>query len=304
MVKFWWIEERRWRQVVAILILTGATTSLGILIKPERTNIEIVDHRSERSASFPTAAEIAEEVIKREPRQNTQVQLAPEQLTIQGDRNAKVHRPAERQQPINVEERVSIANMNRDFHNSLPFWVSYPTPNGNVISPAAYLGFFRLTNTIAHPLTVKSFSLAIRTHQCDWTTLIPIFLGDVDVFWVYQDIRHALPLDFEETALDRKLASPIRAYGSVSGWLLFDTAVKCELKNQETQDRFWGETVTGEKFEYLGPWQSVTSQVKPKQRQTAETDRALLCRKGDPVDLSALKPVFYSDQLWLIGRKN
>ena len=35
-VKFWWIEDRKWRQTVAVIVLTVGVVGLGLNIKPER----------------------------------------------------------------------------------------------------------------------------------------------------------------------------------------------------------------------------------------------------------------------------
>lgn len=36
-IKFWWVEDRKWCQIVAFLALTGVVVYFGLHIKPEKT---------------------------------------------------------------------------------------------------------------------------------------------------------------------------------------------------------------------------------------------------------------------------
>jgi len=52
--KFWWIERRIWRQITAVLVLTGAVSYLGIHIKPDKDKEPAQSEIPMRSDARPT----------------------------------------------------------------------------------------------------------------------------------------------------------------------------------------------------------------------------------------------------------
>ena len=153
-----------------------------------------------------------------------------------------------------------------------------------------------ITNLTSHPETIKTYNLSIRTKRCGWISLVPINFRNVAVFFVYNDITKATQLDFRSNGLDYKLDSSIPGYESIHGWLLFDTRVKCDVENEETQYRFYGETFSGGRYDEYSDWGTASKTPPFVKSSEGQTAGPLIFGMGtSPVDLSAYKPKFFSD---------
>lgn len=195
---------------------------------------------------------------------------------------------------LTINYQQSFVNMNRDFFHSLYYWVSYPTLQGRVISPVAVMTYLDITNMSPHPETIRTYSLSIHTRHCDWISLIPIDFRNVSVFFIYNDITKAMPLDFRTNGLNYQLDDAIPSHQSIHGWLIFDTTTKCKLENEELQYRFHGDTFSGNHFDETSAWGSTTLTPLGPRSPFGHTAGPIIIRGGDAVDLSKVPPVFFA----------
>lgn len=190
----------------------------------------------------------------------------------------------------------SIVNFNRDLGRHLPIWVFYPTIQGDAVSPVAAIVYVDITNVSPHLQTISTYHLSVRTRQCPWMELIPIYLHDVKVYWIYDNIREARLMDFTTDGLDYKLADPIPSYQSIHGWLFFDTTTKCEVQGKELQWRLFGETFGGEKYDVLDKWGMVEGKINPRSSSQGQSPGPkLIFPPGKPVDLSSAIIRFFAN---------
>jgi hypothetical protein len=199
-----------------------------------------------------------------------------------------------------ISEPRFIINMKRKFEASLPFWVQYTSAYGQTISPVAVALFIDITSQIPHSEKIKGYSVAIKTVQCGWTYLVPIRMRSVRVFWVPEGgIQHAMPLDFSSNGLDYIFENPISPFGTVSGWLIFDSRVKCEVViGEPIQYRISFETFSGKKFDKITDARVLSNNsMIPGSSEANMTGPTFVKPPGDLVDLSKCYIRFYSDEI-------
>jgi hypothetical protein len=143
----------------------------------------------------------------------------------------------------------TMVNMSGDFTSTLPLWIRYQGGSGQTISPVAVGMFIDITNQTAIPQKIKAYSVAIKTPSCGWTYLSPVSMRSVQVFWM-DNVKAAMPMDFSSNGLDFLLERPIRPYGTVSGWWLFDSRDKCPIGvGDAIQYRVTLDTFSGRKLD-------------------------------------------------------
>ena len=127
------------------------------------------------------------------------------------------------------DKSLSFINMTQDLNNHGMWWVTYPSYAGQTASPVAVMQYVEITNLLAEPETIKSYSLAIHTEDCGWTYLSPIPVRDVLVWMTYGGLEQAFRNDFRSNGFDYEFLNPIPAHHTVTGWWFFDSKVKCNV---------------------------------------------------------------------------
>jgi hypothetical protein len=221
--------------------------------------------------------------------------LAASLLWIQHTK--KLH-PQEVKESFIVSDPRSIINMKRDVFASLPFWVRYISAYGDTISPVAVISFIDITSNVSTPEKVKDYSVAIKTAECGWVYLVPIRMRSVKVLFIpLGGIQKAILLNFTTNGLDYLLENPIPPFGTVSGWLLFDTRVKCNIGIGESFEyRFSFETFSGQHFEVTKTATISNANLNPG-NSIANMTGPTFVTVGAIEDLSKSFIRFYSDEI-------
>jgi hypothetical protein len=129
--------------------------------------------------------------------------------------------------------RVSFKTQFVDMRHNLDgsaLWVLYKSGFGDTISPVALLEFLEITNLYAHPISISSYSLSIKTAACGWVYLTPIRPRGVNLLWGASGLNAAEIIKLENHELSQVWANPLPAYGTEFGMLLFDTKVECPVQ--------------------------------------------------------------------------
>jgi hypothetical protein len=197
-----------------------------------------------------------------------------------------------------ISEPRSIINMKRDVLATLPFWVRYISGHGDTISPVAVMFFIDVTSNVSTPEKIKDYSVAIKTAECGWVYLAPIRMRSVKVLFIPPGgIQKARPLNFTTNGLDYLLGNPIPPFGTVSGWLLFDTRVKCNVGLGEAIEyRISFETFSGKNFEVTKSQAISNTNLNPG-NSVANLTGPTFVVEGGTEDLSKSYIKFYSDEI-------
>jgi hypothetical protein len=201
---------------------------------------------------------------------------------------------------FSISEPRSMVNMKRNLRATLPIWVRYGSGYGDTISPVAVALLLDITSNSPRPERIKSYSVAIKTMQCGWMYLSPIRMNSVRAYYVFpQGINHAALLDFSSNGLEFTFGRDIPAFGTVSGWLLFDSRAKCETAlGEQIQFRVKLETFSGIKFEKVIDGGPITNIAPiPGTSQANMTGMTFVIPPpATPENLSTSYRKFYSDE--------
>ncbi|MGA7895768.1 MAG: hypothetical protein WCA49_21315 [Candidatus Sulfotelmatobacter sp.] len=152
-----------------------------------------------------------------------------------------------------ITEPRALINMNREFNASLPIWVRYASGHGDSISPVAVALYLDITSHLPRQDKIQDYSAAVQTRQCGWTYLSPIRMRSTKPYWM-ASVLQARPMDFTGNGLEYKFENYIPAYGTVSGWLFFDSRVKCQISlGQPVRYRITFHTFGGKTFDKESP---------------------------------------------------
>jgi hypothetical protein len=196
---------------------------------------------------------------------------------------------------FNISDPRSMINMDRKVTASLPIWVRYNSDHGDTVSPVAVAMYLDITSNLPRQDKVQNYSVAIRTAQCGWTYLVPIRVMSVDFYWLLS-IAQAKPLDFTTNGLENKFEKEIPAFGTVSGWLFFDSRVRCETGvGEPIQFRITLHTFGGITFEKVTRSVSITkTSIIPGSSEANMTGMTFVTKSGLR-DLSKAYVKFYGD---------
>jgi|ERR1041384_4991615 hypothetical protein len=195
--------------------------------------------------------------------------------------------------PLDVAVRASLVNMNRDMRATTPFWVHYHAIE-DFVSPVAVLTYVDITNQTDRDETIKNYAIAIKTQQCGWTYLTPIREDTVTSF--LGPLTNARPLDFRQNGLNYLLKSAIPKHRTVSGWLLFDSLIKCATSvGDPVQYKVSISTYNGINFDQTSDPRPITDKSPLNSSTEATPIGPQFFVNGKPVDLSHMHIKFYGD---------
>jgi hypothetical protein len=206
---------------------------------------------------------------------------------------------ASKKTDFSISDPRSIINMKRNFQDTSPLWARYVSGYGDTISPVAVAAWIDITNNLDVLETVKDYSVAINTQQCGWVYLVPIRMRSTSFFFIGAgQIQRALPLDFTTDGLDYILERPISPHGTVSGWLMFDTQVKCNVINGESiQYRVSFSTFSGKSLDIVTEFRQLRNDMLIPGSSHANMTGPILINKPGVADLSKCYVRFYSDEV-------
>ena len=102
-------------------------------------------------------------------------------------------------------------------------------------------------------------------------------------------------MDLQSNGLEYKLDNAIPGHESIHGWLMFDANTVCTVKDEETQYRFFGDTFTGNTFDFTSAWSKVTEKPDLDWSGVKHTSGPTLVPvPGGAIDLSSISPRFYA----------
>jgi hypothetical protein len=149
--------------------------------------------------------------------------------------------------------KTELVDMNRNLEKA-PLWVLYRSGYGDTISPVALFAFVEITNLYAHPVSVSSYSVAIKTDTCGWSYLTPIDARGVKLLWAGAGLNSAPIINLENHAFNYLWDKPIPAYDTKLGMLLFDTKVECPVQvGSPVQFKMDIRDSAGKSFSYASP---------------------------------------------------
>jgi len=194
-----------------------------------------------------------------------------------------------------ITEPRALINMNREFNASLPIWVRYMSGHGDTISPVAVALYLDITSHLPRPDKIEDYSVAVQTPQCGWTYLSPIRMKSTKTYWMLS-VLQARPMDFTSNGLDYEFENYIPAYGTVSGWLFFDSRVKCQISlGQPVRYRITFHTFGGNTFDKESPSTVLSNtSIIPGTSKANMTGPTFVLSPGMD-DLSKAYVKFYSD---------
>jgi hypothetical protein len=206
---------------------------------------------------------------------------------------------ASKKTDFSISDPRSIINMKRNFQDTSPLWARYASGYGDTISPVAVAAWIDITNNLDVLETVKDYSVAINTQQCGWVYLTPIRMRSTSFFFIGTgQIQRALPLDFTTDGLDYILERPISPHGTVSGWLMFDTQVKCNVINGESiQYRVSFSTFSGKSLDIVTEFRQLRNDMLIPGSSHANMTGPIFINKPGVADLSKCYVRFYSDEV-------
>lgn len=135
---------------------------------------------------------------------------------------------ATREEGFHVVFKTEMVDMRRNSDSS-SLRVLYNSGYGATLSPVSLWAFLEITNLYSRPITISSYSFAMRSDACGWVYLSPIDARPVTLLWTGSglDVAQAISL---KRAFSYVWENPIPAYGTQDGFLLFDTRVACDLQ--------------------------------------------------------------------------
>jgi hypothetical protein len=152
-VNFWWIEDLKWRQLLAVIVLTGGVVGLGLNIKPEKPHANEARDGSETS---------------------------PALLATRPENTPSATARAPGTEPFSVDVRSAFVS---DSGPLTKFMVAYPSMFGSTTSPVLYLAYIQLTNLQDVPTAVSDFKIAAsKEAEGPWEDLVPIPLPSTTLY--------------------------------------------------------------------------------------------------------------------------
>ena len=164
---------------------------------------------------------------------------------------------AEAARPFRISDNgLEFINLTQNLGDtdSGAFWMSYTSGYGDTASPIALAQYVDITNLRSVPETIQSYSVAIKTEECGWIYLSPMYIRGQQIYFTAQGLAKAKLFDFSTNGLDYLLPEPIQPHATVSGWWFFDSKVACNVpKGSTVRYRVSLTTFSGIEWEYLTP---------------------------------------------------
>lgn len=202
----------------------------------------------------------------------------------------------EEKEGFRVLFRTQFFDMRRDLDNAA-IWVLYKSGYGYTISPVALLEFLEITSLYAHPVSISSYSVAVKTDTCGWVYLTPIDARGVMLLFGASGLNAAQVIKLENNALGNLWMKPIPAYGTQFGMLLFDTKVSCTVEQGNiVQLKIELNDSTGKSFTYTSPTMAVLKTFTPG-NSIGQENRASVELVGSTVNASQAHRRFHSDPI-------
>ena len=111
-------------------------------------------------------------------------------------------------------------------------------------------------------------------------------------------LKNAIFLDFTTFGLDHELEKPIPPYGTISGWFLFDSRIKCDTNaGTRIQYRISFDTFSGKHVDITTPLQYINSDNLQPGNSTANMTGPQFRPTGAKADLSNAHVRFYGDEI-------
>jgi len=168
-IRFWWIEDRKWRQVLALLILTGGVVLLGLRVQPEHPYGTATDRAGNVHASTQPARNLIE--LRRDEAgavtsvgQTPAMQRSarPSQTSIaEAPRSKKSRKAATGASPPTRIVQTGAGNVAQTGSSS----IAVTAPNGIAIGPGASAINPSVTNTFSdvfpHPGVIPTVTMCV-----------------------------------------------------------------------------------------------------------------------------------------------
>jgi hypothetical protein len=159
--------------------------------------------------------------------------------------------------PFRISENgLTFINLTQNLSDtgSGVFWMAYTSGYGNTASPIALAQYVDISNLRSVPETIQSYSVAIKTEECGWIYLSPMYIRGQQIYFTAGGLAKAKLFDFSSNGLDYLLANPIQPHATVSGWWFFDSKVACNVPpGSNIQYRVSLKTFSGIEWEYVTP---------------------------------------------------